>query len=40
VLPKANVKDIPTILGDLFARFQTGLYPDPTDAVVKALREL
>ena len=36
-LPTASVKDIPTIPGELFAKFQTGFYSDPTDAVFKAL---
>ena len=29
--------DIPTIPGELFAKFQTSFYADPTDAVFKAL---
>ena len=37
LLPMASVKDIPTIPGELFAKFQTGFYADPTDAVFKAL---
>lgn len=37
LLPMASVKDIPTILGELFAKFQTGFYADPVDAVFKAL---
>ena len=37
MLPMASVKDIPTIPGELFAKFQTGFYADPTDAVFKAL---
>ena len=36
-LPMASVKDIPTIPGELFAKFQTGFYADPSDAVFKAL---
>ncbi len=36
-LPMASVKDIPTIPGELFAKFQTGFYADPVDAVFKAL---
>lgn len=36
-LPLPSVKDIPTILGELFAKFQTGFYADPVDAVFKAL---
>ena len=37
LLPMASVKDIPTIPGELFAKFQTGFYADPGDAVFKAL---
>jgi ATP-dependent Lon protease len=37
LLPMASVWDIPTIPGELFAKFQTGFYSDPTDAVFKAL---
>jgi len=37
MLPMASVKDIPTIPGELFAKFQTGFYADPVDAVFKAL---
>lgn len=37
LLPMASVKDIPTIPGELFAKFQTSFYSDPTDAVFKAL---
>jgi predicted ATP-dependent Lon-type protease len=33
----ANVSDIPTIPGELFAKFQTGFYSDPRDATFKAL---
>ena len=29
LLPMASVKDIPTIPGELFAKFQTGFYADP-----------
>ena len=36
LLPMASVKDIPTIPGELFAKFQTGFYADPVDAVFKA----
>jgi predicted ATP-dependent Lon-type protease len=36
-LPMASAKDIPTISGELFAKFQTGFYADPADAVFKAL---
>jgi len=37
LLPMGSVKDIPTIPGELFAKFQTSFYSDPTDAVFKAL---
>jgi ATP-dependent Lon protease len=37
LLPMASAKDIPTISGELFAKFQTGFYVDPVDAVFKAL---
>jgi ATP-dependent Lon protease len=37
LLPMASVGDIPTIPGELFAKFQTSFYPDPVDAVFKAL---
>lgn len=37
LLPMASVGDIPTIPGELFAKFQTSFYSDPTDAVFKAL---
>ena len=37
LLPMASVGDIPTIPGELFAKFQTGFYADPKDAVFKAL---
>ena len=37
LLPMASVRDIPTIPGELIAKFQTGFYSDPTDAVFKAL---
>ena len=30
-------EDIPTIPGELFAKFQTSFYADPADAVFKAL---
>jgi predicted ATP-dependent Lon-type protease len=29
LLPMASVTDIPTIPGELFAKFQTGFYADP-----------
>jgi len=37
LLPMASVTDIPTIPGELFAKFQTAFYADPKDAVFKAL---
>jgi ATP-dependent Lon protease len=37
LLPMASVRDIPTIPGELFAKFQTAFYADPQDAVFKAL---
>jgi ATP-dependent Lon protease len=37
LLPMASVTDIPTIPGELFAKFQTSFYADPRDAVFKAL---
>jgi ATP-dependent Lon protease len=37
LLPMASVTDIPTVPGELFAKFQTGFYSDPSDAVFKAL---
>jgi ATP-dependent Lon protease len=36
LLPMSSVRDIPTIPGELFAKFQTSFYADPTDAVFKA----
>ena len=36
-MPMASVKDIPPIPGELVARFQTGFYADPVDAVFKAV---
>ena len=37
LLPMASVGDIPTIPGELFAKFQTSFYAAPQDAVFKAL---
>jgi len=37
LLPMASVKDIPSVPGELFAKFQTSFYSDPSDAVFKAL---
>jgi ATP-dependent Lon protease len=40
LLPMASVRDIPTIPGELFAKFQTSFYSDPVDAVFKAMGAL
>ena len=37
LIPTSSVGDIPTIPGELFAKFQTSFYADPIDAVFKAL---
>jgi ATP-dependent Lon protease len=37
LLPMASVTDIPTVPGELFAKFQISFYADPIDAVFKAL---
>lgn len=37
LLPMASVTDIPTVPGELFAKFQTSFYSDPVDAAFKAL---
>lgn len=37
LLPMASVSDIPSVRGELFAKFQTGFFADPSDAVFKAL---
>ena len=37
LLPMASVADIPTIPGELFAKFQTSFYADSRDAAFKAL---
>jgi ATP-dependent Lon protease len=37
LLPMASVRDIATIPGELFAKFQIAFYADPVDAVFKAL---
>ena len=37
LLPMASVQDIPSVPGELFAKFQTSFYSDPADAVFKAL---
>ena len=36
-LPMSSARDIPTIPGELFTKFQTSFYAEPIDAVVKAL---
>ena len=36
-LPMASVGDIPTIPGELFAKFQTSFYADPKNGAFKAL---
>jgi ATP-dependent Lon protease len=37
LFPMASVKDIPTIPGELFAKFQSGFYAVPVDAVFNVL---
>ena len=37
LLPMSSVGDIPSVPGELFAKFQTSFYADPVDAVFKAL---
>lgn len=37
LLPMSSVVDLPTVPGELFAKFQTSFYADPVDAVFKAL---
>lgn len=37
LLPMASVGDIPSVPGELFAKFQTSFYADPKDGVFKAL---
>ncbi len=37
LIPMANVKDIPSVPGELFGKFQTSFYTDPIDAAFKAL---
>ena len=37
LLPMSSVTDIPTVPGELFAKFQTSFYSDPIDAAFKAL---
>jgi len=38
MLPMVGVANISTILGELFAKFQTSFYADPTEAVFKEQR--
>lgn len=37
LLPMSSVVDIPSVPGELFAKFQTSFYSDPVDGVFKAL---
>ena len=37
LFPIGSVGGIPSIPGELFAKFQTSFYADPVDAVFKAL---
>ena len=37
LIPMSSVKDIPSIPGELFAKFQTSFYSDPVDGAFKAL---
>ncbi len=37
LIPMSSVGDIPTIPGELFAKFQTNFFSDPVDAAFKAL---
>jgi len=37
LMPMSSVRDIPTIPGELFAKFQTSFYADPIDAAFKAM---
>lgn len=37
LLPMSSVIDIPSVPGELFAKFQTSFFSDPVDAVFKAL---
>lgn len=37
LMPMASVGDIATVPGELFAKFQSGFFSDPVDAVFKAL---
>lgn len=37
LLPMSSVGDIPSVPGELFAKFQTSFYSDPVDGIFKAL---
>ncbi len=37
LLPMSSVTDIPSVPGELFAKFQTSFYSDPVDGIFKAL---
>lgn len=37
LLPMSSVRDIATVPGELFAKFQTGFYADPKDVIFKSL---
>ncbi len=37
LIPMASVADIPSVPGELFAKFQTSFYADAVDAAFKAL---
>jgi ATP-dependent Lon protease len=37
LFPMASVRDIPSVPGELFAKFQTSFYADQVDAVFKAM---
>jgi ATP-dependent Lon protease len=37
LIPMSSVGDIPSVPGELFAKFQISFYADPVDAVFKAL---
>jgi ATP-dependent Lon protease len=37
LIPMSSVVDIPSVPGELFAKFQTSFFADPVDAVFKAL---
>ena len=37
LLPMSSVKDIPSVPGEIFGKFQTSFYADPVDAAFKAL---